>query len=130
MLKLEFVGFARLILCLFFFSMSPTLELVKFQPSHAWFICCILNQTIPSKFCSGHLPNDKAELVLRLAGCEETWLVNYINRSYQQELHFKKFSQDNNLRQGDVCLFELVKGAKPTTFNIHISRIKKKDVWL
>ncbi|KAJ4785009.1 B3 domain-containing protein [Rhynchospora pubera] len=90
---------------------------VLIKPSH------ILRSviTIPSKFSSEHLPKKSGSFVLHLAGDKE-WLVKYIDRSYRQELQMKHFFLDSNVQLGDFCLFELVKEATQTTFNVHISR--------
>jgi hypothetical protein len=41
---------------------------------------------------------------------------------YELVQGWTKFTKDNNLQQGDMCLFELLKNEKELTMNVHIIR--------
>jgi len=43
------------------------------------------------------------------------------NRGFQG-LRFFRFVHENKLREGDSCVFELMKGAKRVTMRVHVIR--------
>jgi B3 DNA binding domain len=84
-----------------------------------------LNQSIPKKFSAEHLPKESQDLVLYCPVKKKTWEVRYFYGQYQQFIRYAgwgKFVQENNLRVGDACLFELIKISQPITFVVQVSR--------
>ncbi|KAJ3702443.1 hypothetical protein LUZ61_006148 [Rhynchospora tenuis] len=79
--------------------------------------------TVPAKFACDHLPPENKKAILHYKGHE--WPLSI---SYKNGLHpyfssgWKEFVKDNNLRTGDVCLFELIKNNNIVSFKVHISR--------
>ncbi|CAK7347626.1 unnamed protein product [Dovyalis caffra] len=69
-------------------------------------------QKIPHQFSAAYLPNCKTEVVLRnLRG--ECWTVNSLPDSKGRAVHtfcggWIAFVRDNNIKIGDICMFELV----------------------
>lgn len=45
-------------------------------------------------------------MVLRVLGDDRTWIVKYCQRRISSG--WKIFASDNNLKVGDVCLFEMI----------------------
>lgn len=84
-----------------------------------------LNQSIPKKFSAEHLPTESQDLELYCHVKKKTWQVRYFYSQHQQFIRYAgwgKFVQENNLRVGDICSFELIKIAQPITFAVQISR--------
>ncbi|KAJ3685495.1 hypothetical protein LUZ61_014659 [Rhynchospora tenuis] len=80
---------------------------------------------IPTKFAAEQLPKETQNVVLCRPKNKMTWLVKYYYGKGQQTIEgslWRMFVQDNNLQEGDVCLFEMVKAAEQITFLVHISR--------
>ncbi|KAJ3702440.1 hypothetical protein LUZ61_006145 [Rhynchospora tenuis] len=79
---------------------------------------------IPSRFAVEHLPRVN-RAILHYKG--RKWSL-YIYYKYNSDLYpyfatgFKEFVKDNNLRVGDLCLFELMKNKDTVSFKVHISR--------
>lgn len=46
----------------------------------------------------------------------------------QGRVSWKSFVQDNHLKVGDACVFELKKGSKVRTFKVHIFRAEDADI--
>ncbi|KAF6143401.1 hypothetical protein GIB67_029570, partial [Kingdonia uniflora] len=63
---------------------------------------------VPTEFGKAHLPNQKNEIVLRnVRG--ETWTVNLVaTQGYALCGGWSAFSHANTLKEGDICVFELV----------------------
>lgn len=49
-------------------------------------------------------------------------------RQVQGRVLWKSFVQDNLLKVGDACVFELKKGSKVPTFKVHIFRAEDADI--
>lgn len=49
-------------------------------------------------------------------------------RQLQGRVSWKSFVQDNHLKVGDACVFELKKGSKVPTFKVHIFRAEDADI--
>ncbi|KAJ3685494.1 hypothetical protein LUZ61_014658 [Rhynchospora tenuis] len=84
---------------------------------------CRIN--IPTKFAAEQLPKATQFVVLRRPKKEMTWQVNYYYSKRVQTIAgslWRKFVQENNLQDGDMCLFEMVKAAEQITFLVHISK--------
>ncbi|GLT58114.1 hypothetical protein SLA2020_310360 [Shorea laevis] len=78
---------------------------------------------IPRKFSRAHLPACKTEIVLRnLQG--ECWTVNSVPEKGQTSHTFcggwMTFVRDNDIKVGDVCIFELV---SKNEMRVHISGV-------
>lgn len=67
---------------------------------------------IPHQFSAAYLPNCKAEVILcNLQG--QCWTVNSLPDSKGRAVHtfcggWMAFVRDNNIKIGDICMFELV----------------------
>ncbi|XBH67709.1 hypothetical protein VPH35_096039 [Triticum aestivum] len=85
--------------------------------------------TIPSKFAADHLQSKPREVLLLRLSREDKWHVRCYYSSRTRCFNCQrwvKFVRDNGLREGDVCVFELIKGArKMTTMTVHVARRKK-----
>ncbi|KAJ3673208.1 hypothetical protein LUZ60_006582 [Juncus effusus] len=93
---------------------------------------------IPTQFARKNLPNKRSIIVLRMSGGSKKWEVNcqFSNGGVQAENQpqlqkkenqshwriqkgWKKFSLDNNLEDGDVCVFKMT-GKKEENVKINI----------
>ena len=69
-------------------------------------------QNIPYKFSTAHLPNSKTKIVLQnLKG--ESWTVNSVPTTRVNTSHtlcggWMAFVRGNDIKIGDICIFELV----------------------
>ncbi|KAG7993800.1 hypothetical protein I3843_01G024100 [Carya illinoinensis] len=88
--------------------------MVVMQPSYVQFGWCL---NVPLKFAKTYLDMTLGDVVLR-ASDGRNWFVKY---SAGKFLCWKEFSLDNNLKVGDVCAFELIKGIK-VSFKVVIFR--------
>lgn len=95
-----------------------------------------LVQVIPSGFVDEHLHMRSHEVVLLRPNREERWHVRYYQGSSSRGFRgqpWAKFVRDNKLHKGDICIFELIKGARSekkkarTTMAVHVVRRKKSD---
>ncbi|KAJ3674367.1 hypothetical protein LUZ60_004983 [Juncus effusus] len=77
---------------------------------------------VPKKFAVNHLPKESGEFIFCLYETEKRWRIKYTYRTYRQEIYWMVFVRENKLREGDMCLFELVRNAKDVTFVVHVSR--------
>ncbi|XP_078153519.1 B3 domain-containing protein Os12g0592300-like [Carex rostrata] len=83
------------------------------------------NISIPIKFSAEHLPKETREMALHRPKKEMMWPVKYYYRKGHQSFEgtlWRKFVQENNLQEGDMCLFEMVKAARQIKFVVHISK--------
>ncbi|KAJ4788110.1 B3 domain-containing protein [Rhynchospora pubera] len=81
----------------------------------------------PAKFSAAHLQKENLEVILCCPDQGKSWFVtSYFNRARNEQIlmgsTFQKFLKENNLHEGDLCVFELLKTAKRLTFAVHISR--------
>ncbi|KAJ9166166.1 hypothetical protein P3X46_020950 [Hevea brasiliensis] len=82
---------------------------------------------IPHQFSAAYLPNCKTEMVLlNLRG--ERWTVNSVPDSKGRTIHtfcggWMAFVRDNDIKMGDVCIFELVSKCEML---VHISGVGGK----
>ncbi|KAJ4781176.1 B3 domain-containing protein [Rhynchospora pubera] len=82
---------------------------------------------IPTKFAAEQLPKETQNVVLCRPKKKMTWPAKYYYGKGQKTIEgalWRKFVKDNNLQEGDICLFEMVKAAEQITFIVHISRAK------
>ncbi|CAL4898177.1 unnamed protein product [Urochloa decumbens] len=80
---------------------------------------------IPSRFAADHLQGRTREIILSRPSRNGKWRVRYYYTSYTrgfQNLQFFRFVDDNKLREGDICVFELMKGAKRVTMAVRVIR--------
>ncbi|KAM0862921.1 hypothetical protein ACQ4PT_044958 [Festuca glaucescens] len=89
---------------------------------------------VPYKFAADHLQRRPPDVLLFRPSIEEKWRVRYYHSSSTRGFNCQcwvKFVRDNGLREGDVCVFELIKGAKrknkAVTMAVHVVRRRKKD---
>nr|CAD1841380.1 unnamed protein product [Ananas comosus var. bracteatus] len=77
---------------------------------------------IPKKFADAHLQPRSHEIVLKIPNGTNKWFVSYILGSDRRGIcgGWKGFATDNNLRKGDICLFELMKNSSVPTMTVHI----------
>ena len=80
-------------------------------------------QTVP-ELAIKYFKEQKGIAVLNVSD-EKTWTVKYYvytaSTTARITCGWRVFSQDNQLKVGDVCAFELIKGTK-TTFKVSIFR--------
>ncbi|CAN6338775.1 unnamed protein product [Urochloa humidicola] len=83
---------------------------------------------IPCRFAADHLEERAHGIILRRPNRKEKWPVRHYyshsTRSFEN-LAFFKFVHDNKLREGDICVFELMKGKRRVTMTVHV--IKKAN---
>lgn len=97
-----------------------------------------LVQIIPMEFAADHLQRKSHDILLVRPAREERWHVRYYQ--WSTSIGFKgkswaKFVCDNRLREGDVCVFELIKCARRkkmkktamTIIAVHVARRRKAD---
>uniref|UniRef100_A0ACD5TDW9 Uncharacterized protein n=1 Tax=Avena sativa TaxID=4498 RepID=A0ACD5TDW9_AVESA len=80
---------------------------------------------IPSKFAADHLERKSHEMLLLRPNRKEQWHLKYYHASVTRGFNggrWAKFVRDNKLREGDVCIFELMKGARKVTMTVHVVR--------
>jgi len=82
-------------------------------------------QVIPSKFAADHLGERAHDIILRRPNRKEKWLVSYYyscrTRCFNN-LPLFKFMSENKLCEGDICVFELMKGKRRVTMTVHAIR--------
>ncbi|TVU49368.1 hypothetical protein EJB05_00676, partial [Eragrostis curvula] len=105
-----------------------------------WFMYCsklgrnadmtdVLVQTVPSGFAAEHFEARSHDTILCRPNRKEKWLVKYYYTPYNrcfQNVQFFKFVRENKLHEGDICVFELMKGARRVMMTVHVIR-KKVD---
>ncbi|XP_078163996.1 B3 domain-containing protein LOC_Os12g40090-like [Carex rostrata] len=80
---------------------------------------------VPKDFSAKHLPKGNQTFVLHRPEKENTWSVRYYFRKTHQSIEgssWLKFVQENNLREGDICMFELVNSAHQIAFRVHVAQ--------
>ncbi|XP_027092257.2 B3 domain-containing protein Os01g0723500 isoform X1 [Coffea arabica] len=84
---------------------------------------------VPYQFAMAHLPKCKVKIVLHnLKG--ESWTINSIPTTRVQTSHtfcggWLGFVRDNNINEGDICIFELVHKCE---LRVHIVRVRREGV--
>ncbi|CAM0949196.1 unnamed protein product [Alopecurus aequalis] len=84
------------------------------------------------EFAADHLQKKPPGVLLFRPSREKKWLVRYYHSSEKRGFsgqEWVRFVSDNAPREGDVCIFELIKGArkKTVTMAVHVARRRKKD---
>ncbi|PUZ67691.1 hypothetical protein GQ55_3G455300 [Panicum hallii var. hallii] len=79
----------------------------------------------PSRFVADHLDSKLHEITLVRPNRKDKWCVKYCYGRGAQGIRnytFSMFVQENRLREGDICAFELMKGARRVTMTVHAIR--------
>lgn len=87
-------------------------------------------QLIPPEFVKEFLPQKSQEIILRVDPCaRKEWKVKYcVGETAARFIgKWRNFVRDNDLEEGDVCVFELSKSKKKTTMTVHIFRAGSKE---
>ncbi|PAN21632.1 hypothetical protein PAHAL_3G481200 [Panicum hallii] len=110
------------------------LSLASIQPENPAFVAVLQKShcqrrsnflIVPSRFAADHLQERTEEIILCRPSRKDKWSVRYYYKTYTrgfQSLPFFKFVHGNKLREGDACVFELMKGAKRVTMRVHVIR--------
>lgn len=81
---------------------------------------------IKLRYAYDHLPSKEQTVKLQRPEVNCTWKtklqITNGGKMYELVQGWTKFTKDNNLQQGDMCLFELLKNEKELTMNVHIIR--------
>lgn len=87
-------------------------------------VFCGFVHNIPSTFAAALLPCESHSIILQDPGQKRKWVVSYlvINKSRSLRGNWKRLVLDNNLEEGDACLFELIKNKDLLTMIAHISK--------
>ncbi|CAL4898193.1 unnamed protein product [Urochloa decumbens] len=79
----------------------------------------------PSRFVADHLDSRLHEITLVRPNRKDKWCVKYCYGRNAQGIRnytFYMFVQENKLREGDTCAFELMKGSRRVTMTVHAIR--------
>ncbi|KAJ0980317.1 hypothetical protein J5N97_008572 [Dioscorea zingiberensis] len=85
--------------------------------------------TVPSAFASAYLPDTTQQIVLQRPGGGKKWSVIYLVQKIAAGFsgQWKQFVNDNNLEEGDICLFELVENKKKIRMSVHFWQRRTGD---
>ncbi|KAI4987092.1 hypothetical protein ZWY2020_019892 [Hordeum vulgare] len=90
--------------------------------------------TIPCKFAADHLQSKPRQVLLLRPSREDKWHVRCYHSNRTRCFNCQgwvKFVRDNGLHEGDICVFELMKGArKMTMMAVHVIRRKKDGLFV
>ncbi|XP_065878966.1 B3 domain-containing protein REM16-like isoform X2 [Euphorbia lathyris] len=84
-------------------------------------------KVIPSRFAKKYINKEVANIILNSVD-QRTWSVDYVEikigglKVARLCRGWRKFVEDNHLKVGDVCIFELINHNATTTFKVVISR--------
>jgi hypothetical protein len=81
-------------------------------------------QYVPLNFEQKYLKEQQSEIALQVLDDERTWIVKYCMRKISSG--WKTFVSDNNLKLGDVCLFEMI-NRKSYAFKVLIFRVDEEQ---
>ncbi|KAL6847031.1 hypothetical protein ACP4OV_022884 [Aristida adscensionis] len=112
------------------------LRLAPVRPNNPAFVivvqknhCRRSNNTmiIPSRFAADHLEARSQVIILLRPNRRQNWTVRYYTSYHRcfQNSPFFKFMHENKLREGDICVFELMKAGKQATMIVHVIRKSK-----
>nr|XP_051209988.1 B3 domain-containing protein Os12g0592300-like [Lolium perenne] len=86
----------------------------------------IFGLVIPSKFATDHLARKSQDILLLKPNRKEQWYVKYYYHAKVTRgingVRWAKFVRDNRLREGDICIFELMKRIRKVTMTVHVTR--------
>nr|CAD1841382.1 unnamed protein product [Ananas comosus var. bracteatus] len=83
-------------------------------------------KNIPRSFAAAHLPRRCEQIILKLPNQKKKWITSYVSTRQVRGVYggiyggWKHFVMDNNLQQGDICLFELMKNKKMLTMTVYV----------
>ncbi|KAK9156134.1 hypothetical protein Sjap_003614 [Stephania japonica] len=79
--------------------------------------------TIPQQLLKTYIPRQSKEAILRVPPNPKAWIVQIIHRKYSAGLNmgWADFVLDNNLEEGDACLFELCDVQECGRYLMHVS---------
>ncbi|OAY81469.1 B3 domain-containing protein, partial [Ananas comosus] len=83
-----------------------------------------LQKNIPRSFAAAHLPRRCEQIILKRPNQKKKWITSYVSTRQVRGVYggiyggWKHFVIDNNLQQGDICLFELMKNKKMLTMTV------------
>ncbi|XP_052137861.1 B3 domain-containing protein Os12g0592300 [Oryza glaberrima] len=106
-------------------------SLVSLQPGNPVFVTVLQAPQIhrkgllivPSGFAADHLDSRSQEILLMRPNKKEKWYVKYYHASTTRGFNCQrwiKFIRENRLREGYICIFELMKGARRVTMTVHV----------
>ncbi|KAI3861328.1 hypothetical protein MKW92_022502, partial [Papaver armeniacum] len=81
---------------------------------------------VPAAFGTQHLTDITRMVITLKVADDKTWEVNYVSGTPSERrisLGWREFVADNDLKEGDVCIFELVDFGKKLKMNVHIFRL-------
>ncbi|XP_029119999.2 putative B3 domain-containing protein Os03g0621600 isoform X4 [Elaeis guineensis] len=83
---------------------------------------------IPKDFAAKYLGHEQQTIVFSLPNGNGTWDVHYLVYGQCSQFcgQWQKFVQDNNLEEGDVCIFELTRAHKDLAMDVHVFRVLDK----
>ncbi|KAI8020241.1 B3 domain-containing transcription factor VRN1 [Camellia lanceoleosa] len=88
---------------------------------HPSYVCFKFNLNVPLAFAMKHFSVKQRDVILRLSD-GRAWTVNcYCHLNGKCKFGWASFVRDNNLKLGDVCIFELIK-ATEVCLNVTIFR--------
>ncbi|XP_026425630.1 putative B3 domain-containing protein Os03g0621600 [Papaver somniferum] len=83
--------------------------------------------TVPAVFATSHLTNIKQMVITLRVSDGRTWEVLYVSQTPTNGRicqGWGEFVADNNLKEGDVCVFELIDRRKNFEMDVYIFRLK------
>ncbi|XP_074592426.1 B3 domain-containing protein Os12g0592300-like [Curcuma longa] len=79
--------------------------------------------TIPASFRNAYLRKDISQFTLQIPTRAKRWIVKVAKtRKSIGGVTWKRFVVDNNLKEGDVCVFELAEGEGAKMMMVHIAK--------
>ncbi|KAJ0077253.1 hypothetical protein Patl1_36240 [Pistacia atlantica] len=79
---------------------------------------------VPATFARNYLNGFKGHITLLGSDCNRQWLVQSRSKDGRVDLYkgWSKYARDNNLEEGDVCVFELIR-TKDVALKVTIFRV-------
>ncbi|KAJ3674365.1 hypothetical protein LUZ60_004981 [Juncus effusus] len=98
---------------------NPTfMQILK--PAH---ITSRFSLSVPRHFCTEFLPKERQNISLRRFNKKKKWTARCNYNKKHHEIRWIEFVRENNLSEGDICLFELDKNEPKLTFIVHVTRL-------
>ncbi|XP_048550068.1 uncharacterized protein LOC125529684 [Triticum urartu] len=85
--------------------------------------------TIPKEYAAVHFPPESATITLRSPGKNKKWHPRFYKKGTMIKLtgSWLHFVRDNDVHEGDICIFVPAKGGKPFMFTVHLLRKETTD---
>ncbi|XP_026428234.1 B3 domain-containing transcription factor VRN1-like [Papaver somniferum] len=86
---------------------------------------------VPADFATSHLTNITRMVITLRVSDERTWDVGYVSQTPMERRisqGWREFVADNDLKEGDVCVFELVDNRENFEMNVHIFRLEQDGI--